>query len=125
MQELAEQLSAAPATRPTFQAVCALLQSPLWEDPEYSWCARPLVSVDTSSAAVQYCVLPERDPISLISPSRGAACRIATSIFDVILGWGKSERKAFVEVLAGYPKDRLQVCLPGPATAPSRPYEPS
>ena len=39
MRDLAEQLCTAPASRATFQAVCALLQNPLWEDPEHSWCA--------------------------------------------------------------------------------------
>ena len=39
-----------------------------------------------------------------------AVHRIATSLFDVILAWGQSDRKAFVQSLASYPKDRLQVC---------------
>ena len=39
MHELAEQISSAPVSRVTLQAVCALLQNPIWEDPEYSWCA--------------------------------------------------------------------------------------
>ena len=71
---------------------------------------RPLSA--SPSAAVPPCVVqPERGTgrARLSSPLRRAARRIATSIFDVILGWGQRDRKAFAELLAGYPKDRLQV----------------
>lgn len=38
-QELAELLEEAPPGPITTQAACGLLQNPLFEDPEYEWCA--------------------------------------------------------------------------------------